>query len=114
MLSRRRTGHVSDLRHSDNVREQSNGRITRSALRGLRFLNEKGWTMTEIEQRQAVVLREFKARYHEMAAQIAFLQGKLEACRPVLEELSRYDVGEQASLASNAQKLLDNWPSDTL
>lgn len=66
------------------------------------------------EQRQAAVIREFKARYHEMASQIAFLQGKLEACKPVLEDLARYDVGEQACLASDAQKLLDNWPSDTL
>ena len=66
------------------------------------------------EQRQAAVIREFKARYHEMASQIAFLKSKIEACRPVLEELASYNAGEQACLASEAKTLLNNWPSDTL
>lgn len=68
---------------------------------------------TQIE-RQAAIIRDMKGRYHEMASRISFLQSFLERCKPVLEEVARFDTDEQACIGSDAGKLLNDWPSERL
>lgn len=65
--------------------------------------------------RQANIIREFKARYHEMGNRIAFLEGKLEACKPIMLELaSCRNIADCRSLIGDAEKLIRNWPSEAL